>query len=47
MRDYLTFLWRVWRVSWQGGWKFYAWMIFLSVLVLVGVNAWARQFVEL
>jgi len=46
MRDYLTFLWRVWRVSWQGGWKFYAWMIFLSILVLVGVNAWARQFVE-
>jgi molybdopterin-containing oxidoreductase family membrane subunit len=46
MRDYLTFLWRVWRVSWQGSWKFYAWMIFLSVLVLVGVNAWARQFVQ-
>ena len=46
MRNYLTFLWRVWRVSWQGSWKFYAWMIFLSVLVLVGVNAWARQFVQ-
>jgi len=46
MRDYLTFLFRVWRLSWQGGWKFYAWMIFLSVLVLLGVNAWARQFVE-
>jgi len=46
MRDYLTFLWRVWRLSWEGSWKFYAWMIFLSVLVLVGVNAWARQFVD-
>ena len=46
MRDYLTFLWRVWRLSWQGSWRFYAWMIFLSVVVLVGVNAWARQFVE-
>jgi molybdopterin-containing oxidoreductase family membrane subunit len=46
MSDYLTFLWRVWRLSWQGSWKFYAWMIFLSVLVLVGLNAWARQFVD-
>ncbi len=46
MRDYLTFLLRVWRVSFQGSWKFYAWMTGLSVLSLIGLNAWARQFVE-
>ena len=46
MRDYLTFLWRVWRLSWQGGWRFYVWMTLLSVLVLLGLNAWAKQLVE-
>ena len=46
MRDYLTFLLRVWRLSFQGSGKFYAWMTVLTVLALVGLNAWARQFVE-
>jgi molybdopterin-containing oxidoreductase family membrane subunit len=43
MRDYCTFLWRVWRISFQGSWKFYTWMTLLSLLVLVGLNAYARQ----
>ena len=45
-KDYLVFLGRIWRLSWQGGWKFYAWMTFLTVLSLIGLNAYARQFVE-
>ena len=45
MRSYLTFLFRVWRLSFQGSGKFYAWMTVLTVLSLVGLNAWARQFV--
>ncbi len=46
MRDYLTFLGRVLRISFQGSWRFYAWMTLLSVLTLVGLHAYARQFVE-
>jgi Ni/Fe-hydrogenase subunit HybB-like protein len=46
MSDYLTFLWRVFRLSFQGGWKFYAWMTVLSVLSLGGLHAWSRQFVD-
>lgn len=46
MRDYFTFLFRVWRLSFQGGWKFYAWMTLLSVVSLIGLNAWAHQFVD-
>ncbi|MBI4662472.1 MAG: polysulfide reductase NrfD [Verrucomicrobia bacterium] len=34
------------RLSFQGGWKFYAWMALLSALALVGLNAWTQQFVE-
>jgi molybdopterin-containing oxidoreductase family membrane subunit len=46
MREYLQFLLRVIRISFYGDWRFYAWMSFLTVLVLVGLHAWARQFVE-
>ena len=35
MSEYLTFLWRVVRISFQGSWKFYAWMTLLSVVSLV------------
>ena len=46
MRDYLTFLFRVWRLSFQGSTKFYLWMSVLTVLCLAGLHAWARQFVD-
>jgi len=46
MSAYLTFLWRAFRLSFQGGWKFYAWMTVLSALSLLGLHAWARQFVD-
>lgn len=46
MRDYLTFLGRVAMLSFRGGWKFYGWMMLLTVICLVGLNAYARQLVE-
>jgi molybdopterin-containing oxidoreductase family membrane subunit len=46
MRAYLTFLFRVWRLSFQGSTKYYGWMILLTVLSLVGLHAWTRQFVD-
>ena len=46
MRDYVTFLIRIGRVSFQGSWRFYAWMTVLSLIALVGLNAWAQQFVD-
>ncbi|MBI5155545.1 polysulfide reductase NrfD [Candidatus Poribacteria bacterium] len=42
----MLFLLRVARISFQGNWKFYTWMSFLTVIALVGLNAWARQFVQ-
>ncbi len=46
MRAYLTFIWRIWLLSWTGTARYYAWMGLLTILVLVGVNAWAHQFVD-
>ncbi len=46
IRDYFLFLLRVIRISFQGSWKFYAWMSFLTIISLLGLNAWARQFVN-
>ncbi|MBL9172142.1 MAG: polysulfide reductase NrfD [Verrucomicrobiales bacterium] len=46
MKAYLLFLWRIWKLSWAGSTRYYAWILLLTLLVLVGVNAWARQFVE-
>ncbi len=44
-KDYLIFLGRIWRLSWQGSWKYNSWMILLGVVSLVGLNAYAKQFV--
>lgn len=46
MRTYLTFLVRCFRLSFVGDWRYYAWMLSLTVLALVGLNAYARQFVH-
>lgn len=46
MRAYLTFIWRIWLLSWTGNARYYAWMGLLTLLVLVGANAWAHQFVD-
>ena len=46
MRAYLSFLVRVARLSFRGGWKFYSWMTLLTLVCLIGLNAYARQLVH-
>ncbi len=42
-RDYPRFLMRVVWEAFDGNWKFYVWMTFLTAVALVGANAWATQ----
>ncbi|MCP3978872.1 MAG: polysulfide reductase NrfD [bacterium] len=46
MRDYLVFLWRALRVSFVGDWRYYAWMLLLTCVCLLGLNAYAKQLVH-
>lgn len=46
MRDYTRFLWRCARLSFQGDWKYLAWMFALTVVALLGLNAYAKQLVH-
>ncbi|MDP7070720.1 MAG: polysulfide reductase NrfD [Phycisphaerales bacterium] len=46
MKEYLRFLYRCFRVSFVGDWRYQLWMLLLTIFVLLGVNAWARQFVH-
>ena len=46
MRDYLVFLQRCGRIAFVGDWRYYAWMGALTVLCLVGLNAYAKQLVN-
>ena len=46
MRQYLHFLWRCFRVSFVGDWRYYAWMLALTLVVLLGVNAYCKQLVH-
>lgn len=41
--SYPRFLARIVWAAFDGGWAFYAWMILLSAIALVGANAWAVQ----
>ena len=45
MKAYLRFLRRSFALSFVGGWRYHAWMLGLSVVILIGVNAYARQLV--
>jgi len=45
-KNYLYFLWRCARVALVGDWRYYAWMGALSVFVLLGLNAYCKQFVH-
>lgn len=45
-RNYLRFLWRCAKVAFVGDWRYYAWMGFLTLWVLLGLNAYAKQFVH-
>ncbi|MCA9285370.1 MAG: polysulfide reductase NrfD [Phycisphaerales bacterium] len=45
MIRYLNFLWRCFRLSFVGDWRYTLWMFVLTVAVLFGVNAYCKQFV--
>ena len=44
VRNYLVFLWRCGRLAFVGDWRYYTWMGVLTVICLLGLNAYARQF---
>jgi len=46
IRNYLVFLWRSAQVAFVGDWRYYLWMGLLTVLCLLGLNAYAKQFVH-
>ena len=46
LRDYLYFLCRCVVISFRGGRLFYIWMTILTVLTLIGLNAYCKQLVE-
>lgn len=46
MISYAVFLFRCLRLSFVGDWRYYLWMLALSVVALVGLNAYCHQFVQ-
>jgi molybdopterin-containing oxidoreductase family membrane subunit len=46
LRDYLVFLRRCGRIAFVGDWRYYLWMGALTVLCLLGLNAYAKQLVN-
>jgi Ni/Fe-hydrogenase subunit HybB-like protein len=46
LRNYSVFLWRCGRIALVGDWRYYAWMGLLTILCLLGLNAYAKQFVH-
>ena len=42
-RNYLVFLQRCVRLAFAGDWRYYSWMGVLSVICLLGLNAYAKQ----
>ena len=46
IRNYLIFLTRCAKVAFVGDWRYYAWMGILSVICLLGVNAYCQQLVH-
>lgn len=46
LKEYPRFLYRCFRLSFVGDWKYYTWMFTLSVIALFGLNAYAKQFVQ-
>ncbi len=46
MREYARFLWRCVRLSFVGDWRYYAWMLALTVVALFGINAYCKQLVH-
>ena len=46
MKDYAVFLWRCFRLSFKGDKYYQWWMLFLTVITLIGLNAYCRQFTD-
>jgi Ni/Fe-hydrogenase subunit HybB-like protein len=46
IRNYFVFLWRCARVAFVGDWRYCTWMGALTVVCLLGLNAYARQFAQ-
>ena len=46
MKQYLDFLWKCFRVSFVGDWRYHLWMFFLTAIALLGLNAWCTQLVN-
>ena len=46
IRNYLVFLARCGRIAFVGDWRYYTWMGFLTMICLLGLNAYAKQFVH-
>ncbi|MBI2929279.1 MAG: polysulfide reductase NrfD [Verrucomicrobia bacterium] len=44
--DYLRFLWRCTCLAFEGDWRYYLWMGVLTVISLLGLNAYAKQIVH-
>jgi Ni/Fe-hydrogenase subunit HybB-like protein len=46
IRNYFVFLWRCARIAFVGDWRYYAWVGGLSLVCLLGLNAYCRQFAQ-
>ena len=46
VRNYCVFLGRCARIAFVGDWRYYAWMGVLTVISLLGLNAYCRQFAD-
>ncbi len=46
MKEYLRFLWRCFRISFVGDWRYHTWMLILTVIALLGLNAYCKQLVH-
>ena len=46
MKDYAVFLGRCFAYSFVGDRRYYAWMLFLTIVSLLGLNAYAKQFAQ-
>ena len=45
-KNYFRFLTRCAKIAFVGDWRYYAWMGFLTIFILLGVNAYAKQLVH-
>lgn len=46
MKEYGLFLWRCFRLSFVGTWRYHLWMLLLTAAVLLGINAYCKQLVS-